>query len=189
MERLLRELISESHKIHNELNVANAIKMVEKIYELKDNSNKLLFIGNGASNTIASHASLDYMNQTGILCICANDPAALTAYSNDFGYEKSFERFAKLSYKDGDILICISSSGNSENVIRAAGYVKQRGGCVISFTGFKKDNKLNEISDISFWVNSLKYNIVESIHNLWISLICDVLASRFPKVGTHGIIL
>ena len=109
---------------------------------------------------------------------------------DDFGYVHAFERYIKINFKEEDILVCISSSGNSENIVKAANCVLNKGGNVVSFTGFDENNKISKISTMNFWVDSKIYNIVESIHNLWLAMICDVLTNLMKdSVGTHGIIL
>lgn len=171
-----------------DLDMNKAIEFASKVFNFRESGNKVIFMGNGASYTIANHAALDYMGQTGVITICATDPAVLTAFSNDFGYDNALQRFTQLNYRDGDILVCISSSGNSPNVVNAAEYVKSIGGTVVSFTGFNSDNKLSKIADTNFWVDSKYYNVVESIHNLWLAMICDLMIEWMGDgVGVHGI--
>lgn len=184
---VLKDRLQESISIAGSLDRGKALRFVKEVWNLKP-FNKLIFVGNGASNTIANHAALDYMSQMGKQTVSVNDPAVLTAFSNDFGYENVFERYIKINYRKGDILVCVSSSGNSENVIRAASYVMGEGGFVVAFTGFDKDNKLSKIATMNFWVDSKNYNVVESVHNLWLAVICDVLTDRMgDKVGVHGL--
>jgi len=184
----LKERTEETHKRVMDLDFELAVEFANEVKKLAGKNNKLIFMGNGASNTIASHGSLDYMNQTGIKSICLNDPAIITAFANDFGYDMAWERYTKINWEKGDILICISSSGNSPNVVKSAEYVKSQGGNVIAFTGFNIDNKLSKIANKNFWVNSKHYNVVEAIHNLWVAMICDLLIEQFGKqVGFHGL--
>lgn len=165
-----------------------AVEFANEVYALKGTTNKVIFMGNGASYTIANHAALDYMSQTGVQTVCAADQAVLTAFANDFGYDEALKRFAQINYCPGDILVCVSSSGNSPNVVNAAKYVKSIGGNVVSFTGFSKDNELSKVADKNFWVDSDKYNVVESIHNLWLAMICDLMIEWMgDEVGVHGI--
>ena len=165
-----------------------AINLAKDVFNLKSTNNKVIFIGNGASNTIANHAALDYMGQTGVTTMSVNDPAVLTAFANDFGYEKVFERFVKINFNEGDILVAVSSSGNSPNVVNAVKYVNSIGGKTYCLSGFDKDNELSQICENNLWVNNKKYNIVESVHNLWLAMVCDLLIDWMGnKVGIHGI--
>jgi D-sedoheptulose 7-phosphate isomerase len=185
----LRTRNEEALKVGSQLDYELALQFAEDVFKLRGTSNKVFFIGNGASNTIANHAALDYMSQTGIQTVCVNDAAILTAFSNDFGYDQVFSRYLKINYKPGDILVAVSSSGNSPNVLNAVNYMNNVGGTVYGFSGFSRVNKLAVLSKKnSFWANSKKYNVVESVHNLWLAMICDLLIEWMgEEVGVHGI--
>jgi D-sedoheptulose 7-phosphate isomerase len=185
----LVDRLSTAKSLVESLDTKTAMRFASEAWGLRTSGGKLFFMGNGASHTIASHAALDYMSQTGIQTVCVSDPAVLTAFSNDFGYENALERFVKIAYKPGDILVCISSSGNSENVVNAAKYVSGASGKLYVFTGFDMDNELNSIASCNrMWVDSDCYNIVESIHNMWLAMICDVLSCWMGSaVGPHGL--
>jgi len=184
----LKNRVQDAARASLNLELTSAYEFAEKIFELRKSGKKAIFMGNGASYTIANHAALDYMSQLGIQTLCAADQAVLTAFANDFGYDHALERYCKINYKKGDILVCVSSSGNSPNVVNAAKWVKAQGGTVVTFTGFEQDNKLSEIASSNFWVNSKVYNIVESVHNLWLAMICDLMIEWMGDgVGTHGI--
>ena len=164
------------------------IEAKEIVLKARENKNKIIFIGNGASNLIASHGALDYINQLGIKTSSVNDAGFITAAANDFGYEKIFERYIHLYAEKGDIIISISSSGKSKNVIDAAKLAKKKKCSVITFTGFDQDNDLKKVGDLNFWVNSHSYNQVESIHNNWLVTICDLITKdEKEKIGNHGL--
>ena len=78
----------------------------------------------------------------------------------------------------GDLLVLISVSGESENLLKGLSYAKENGMKTISFSGFGESNSLKTGSDISLWVNSKSYNIVESIHTVWITLIIDLIVGK-----------
>jgi D-sedoheptulose 7-phosphate isomerase len=75
----------------------------------------------------------------------------------------------------GDVVILISSSGESKNMINAARFTKKNKNLLITFTGFNKNNQLKNIGDVNFWVNSKIYNIVESIHQSWLLMLVDYI--------------
>jgi D-sedoheptulose 7-phosphate isomerase len=188
MNNFLESRLSDVAKASMDLDYELATEFAKKIMEMRDSNNKMIFIGNGASETIANHAALDYMNQTGVYSVCVNDPAVLTAFSNDFGYDRVFERFVRMAYKEGDILVAVSSSGNSPNVVNAVKYVEEIGGNAYCFSGFSNDNALMQTCKNNFWVDSKVYNVVESIHNLWLAMICDQLIEWMgAEVGVHGL--
>lgn len=164
----------------------NLLEFKEIILKVKDNNNKIIFAGNGASNTIGNHGSLDFMGQLGIPTININDGGYLTAAANDFGYDNVFKRTIDISGKKGDLLVLISSSGRSPNVINAAKGALSKGMDVVTFSGFKSDNPLRELGSVNFYVDSDEYNIVESIHNAWLVSTVDLIIKDM-NVGIHGI--
>lgn len=172
----LKEYISQYIELLQNFEVSEQIiKAHSEIIKANNNGNKIVFAGNGASAAIASHAALDFKKQAGINTLSFNDTALITAFSNDFGYERWVEKAIEYYCKKGDIAILISSSGKSLNIINAAKYSKQNKIFVISFSGFEEDNLLQQYGDISFWVKSKAYNIIENIHQIWLMIICDLI--------------
>ena len=166
----------------------NLLKFKTLINQVKKGAAKIVLCGNGASNTIGTHAAIDFLNQLGIPSFSINDGGFLTAAANDFGYENIFERAVNLLLKKSDLLICISSSGSSLNVINAARKAKKLGAHVVTFSGFDSDNLLKTLGDINFYVRSNEYNIVESIHNAWLVCVVDLIIAENPdSVGIHGL--
>jgi len=140
---------------------SNILKIIKN---LKDSSNKLIFIGNGGSAAIASHQSIDYWKNGNIPAISFNDPSLLTCLSNDYGYEFVFEKPINMFGKKGDVLIAISSSGESENILTAVESAKKEGIIVITLSGFSKSNPLRNYGDLNFFVPSKVYGFVEITH-------------------------
>ncbi len=139
-------------------------------------SNTIHIFGNGGSATIASHFSMDLTNNTNLKCLSYNDPAIITCFSNDFKYENWVARsIIKYGRKD-DIVILISSSGKSKNMIKGIKAARNKKfKSIISFTGFNKKNYLNQNSDISFWVNSKKFNLIENSHQFYLLMVVDLM--------------
>jgi len=159
----------------------------DMILEARNNNKTVYFAGNGASTTIASHAALDYTNQLAIRCHAMNDPNFITCFANDFGYEDFMERTVKLYADTDDIVVLVSSSGQSQNAINAALRAHKKGCKVVTFTGFKADNPLRQMGDLNFWLDSGDYNVVESIHMIWLVMVCDMIADREKEyIGLHG---
>jgi len=162
-------------KFDNFDDIINAKSMMLRT---KENSGKLMFAGNGASASIANHASLDFTKQGNINSVNFNESAFITAFANDFGYENWLKKAVEFYGKKEDTLVLISSSGTSENIVRAAEYAKGNDINVITFTGFSCENALAKIGDINFWVDSRAYNIIEGIHQIWLLSICDLIIGR-----------
>ncbi|MEM0230919.1 MAG: SIS domain-containing protein [Candidatus Woesearchaeota archaeon] len=141
----------------------NAERMGKTIY----------FIGNGGSAAIATHFACDIgkgtkkANKMFKAISLADNLSTFTAYANDLGYEHVFSKQLENVLNKDDILVSISSSGNSPNIINAVEYAKKVGAKTISFVGFD-GGKLKEISDITLWIPTEhgEYEIVEDIHEI-----------------------
>jgi len=156
----------------------NIILAKEMILKTKKDKGKLIFAGNGASASIANHASLDFTKQGKINSVNFNESAFITAFSNDYGYENWVQKAFEFYAKKEDTAVLISSSGNSQNIVNAAKYAKENGINVITFTGFSNSNPLKAIGDINFWLDSKAYNIIEGVHQLWLLSICDLIIGK-----------
>ena len=120
----------------------NLILTKELFEATSKNGNKVIFSGNGASAAIASHAALDFTKQGKIKSSTFHDSALITAYSNDYGYEKWLAKVLESHMHKGDSLVLISVSGESPNIIEAAKYAKYKGIKLVTFTGKNENNSL-----------------------------------------------
>ena len=139
---------------------------------------KIICVGNGGSAAMASHVSVDFTKVAGVRAINFNEADLITCFANDYGYEKVFEKAIEFYGDSGDLLILISSSGSSENVLNAARLANELDISVITFTGFKNDNPLRKLGDINFWVDCKSYNIVEMTHHIWLLSIVDYIVGK-----------
>ncbi len=137
--------------------------------------NKVIIAGNGGSAAMASHVSVDFTKVAKIRTINFNESDLLTCFSNDYGYEKVFEKCVEFYGDKNDMLILISSSGNSPNVVNAAKYCNLSDINVVTFTGFGNDNKLKSLGKINLWVDSKAYNIVEMTHHIMLLSVVDYI--------------
>jgi len=156
------------------------IKSYEILVKTQKEKRDVYIIGNGGSAAIASHAVIDFMNVGKISASTLHDSATLTCMANDYGYENAFSNIVKLTLKPHDILIAISSSGQSKNIINAVESAKKIGSIVITLSGFDSVNNLREMGDINFWCNSKDYGMVEIAHQF----ILHNMADRF--MGTKS---
>ena len=155
-------------------NDSSILILRDAIYETHLNKGKLIFIGNGASASLASHAATDFTKQAKIPSIAFNDHNLITALSNDYGYQKWVAKAIEYYAKPEDMIIFISVSGESINLIEGIDFANKRAISTASLTGSSETNSLRNKSKYSLWVNSKAYNIVESIHTIWITLIIDL---------------
>jgi D-sedoheptulose 7-phosphate isomerase len=153
---------------------------IKVIVEQADKRKKIIFIGNGGSAAIASHQSVDYWKNGGMRAIAFNDTSLLTCIGNDYGYPFVFEKPIELFADPGDVLIAISSSGNSENITNGAKMAKKKGLCLITLSGFKTDNPLRSLGDINFYVPAPTgaYGFVEIAHLAVCHAILDAIVDR-----------
>jgi D-sedoheptulose 7-phosphate isomerase len=140
---------------------------------------KLMFIGNGASAAISSHMATDFWKTGGMRALAFNDPAGLTCIGNDFGYPHLFEKPVEMFADKGDVLVAISSSGRSENILRAVRAARERGCKVLTLSGFSPDNPLKKLGDGNFHVPVESYGLVEVLHHSICHCLLDaIVASR-----------
>jgi len=174
--------------LNNDEIISALCDIASVIREVRNSNKTVYFAGNGASTTIASHAALDYTNQLAVKCHAMNDPNFITCFANDFGYDDFMSRTAKLYCGQDDVVILISSSGESPNVIAAAKTAREKGCKVITLSGFNSENALRTLGDINLWLDSTQYNVVECIHMIWLVMVCDLIVSEeSDKVGLHGV--
>ncbi|MBF0519656.1 MAG: SIS domain-containing protein [Nitrospirae bacterium] len=136
---------------------------------------KVMFIGNGGSAAIASHMAIDFWKNGRIKATVFNDPSLLTCIANDYGYEFVFEKPIEMFADNGDVLIAISSSGSSKNILNGADMAVKNSCPVITLSGFKPDNPLRKKGGINFYVPSNVYGIVEVAHQYICHLILDTI--------------
>jgi D-sedoheptulose 7-phosphate isomerase len=149
------------------------IKQLKNSIPIFKKSQRIFFIGNGGSNSICSHMMEDFMKIAKKQTFSFSDPALITCFSNDFGYEFSMSEWLKIMWSDGDLLVAISSSGNSDNINNAVDLVKGRGGIVVTLTGFDYGNRLSKKGIENFHLSVANYGIVECFHQTILHIILD----------------
>ena len=141
---------------------------------LKEKKNKIFFFGNGASASFANHMALDFSKNGMILSRSLSDSALLTALSNDYSFEDAFVEFLKIeNISKHDLVITISSSGNSSNIVNVLQFCNTNEIKTLSFSGLKKNNKSVLLSNYSAYVPMKTYGMVECIHQILLHLILD----------------
>jgi D-sedoheptulose 7-phosphate isomerase len=150
---------------------------VSMILDQQKAGGRVYFIGNGASAAISSHQSADFTKAGRVPAHCFNDPALLTCMGNDYGYKHVFEKPVELFMGAADILVAISSSGKSENILRAVRMAKHKSSRVITLSGFEAVNPLRALGDLNFYVPSREYGHCEVAHHSICHCILDTLIS------------
>jgi D-sedoheptulose 7-phosphate isomerase len=152
---------------------AAMVAMVGMLKELRSGGGRLYIVGNGGSAGVASHAATDFLNVAKLRAMTLHDPSLLTCMSNDFGYEVAFARILATLASPGDVLIAISSSGQSANIRNVAAEMRKLGGKTVTLSGFKRDNPLRALGELNFWLDSTDYGMVEIGHQFVLHNIAD----------------
>lgn len=159
----------------NKDSLDSAVLELNKVFKL---GQKVILVGNGGSAAMASHVAVDLTKAAGIRAINFNEADLITCFANDYGYENWVLEALKAYSDPGDLLILISSSGQSKNILNAASIAKKLGLTLVTFSGFQSDNPLRNKGDINFWADSKSYNVVEMTHHVWLLAIVDAWIER-----------
>ena len=172
-------LIEASGKSGKKLKFTEAAdRMLVLALTCKTDRKKVMFIGNGGSAAIASHAAVDFWKNAGIRAITFNDAPLLTCVSNDYGYEHVFEKPVEMFADKEDLLVAISSSGKSQNIINGVKAAQNKGCRIVTLSGFSKENPLRKMGEINFYVPARHYGHVEIIHKSICHYVYDMTMER-----------
>ena len=153
-------------------------KSVELIKSTNKNDKKVYIVGNGGSASIASHVSVDFAKVSKIKSATFNNANLITCFANDYDYENWVTEAIKAYCDNGDLLILISSSGTSKNIVNAANYCKVNNLNLITFSGFDKDNPLSKTGNVNFHIKSSDYNFIEMSHHIILVALVDIFAKN-----------
>ena len=173
---------SEGQQVANATDVIN--KIISLLAETKKRGGKVMWIGNGGSAAIASHGAIDYWRTAEIKSVCFNDGALLSCIGNDFGYASVFQKPLELFADAGDVLVAISSSGQSANIINGVKAARGKGCTVISLSGFLPSNPLRQLGDFNFYAPSSHYGYVELAHSVLCHSFLDLYMDRIKGEPT-----
>ena len=166
-------------KIIQNLDIKKISQIEEMILKTKKKGGRVIICGNGGSSATASHVAVDLSLNGNIKTINFNEYDLITCFANDFGYENWVKKSLEIYANKNDLLILLSCSGNSKNLVNANLFAKKKGIKTITFTGCKKVNKLNKIkNNINLWIDSNKYNVIEIIHHMILLNIIDSLIKK-----------
>jgi D-sedoheptulose 7-phosphate isomerase len=159
--------------------------LIEKIAAARDifvtakqQGGRVAIIGNGGSAAIASHIAIDLAKNGKVPATCFNDGAQITCLANDYGFEHWLAHAVRLNLRSGDVLVAISSSGKSRNILEGVKAARELGLKVVTLSGFLPDNPLCSLGDVNFWADSRAYNIVETAHQFWLMSIIDLIIGK-----------
>ena len=146
---------------------------MSNVPQIKSKKCKQHFVGNGASMAFTNHMALDWTKNGKVISCCYSSAALLTAIVNDLGYDETFSAAIDWYGQPGDLLITISSSGNSKNIINAIKIAHKKKIKVVTFSGLRPDNLSRKLGDLNFYVPAKTYGIVECAHQVLLHLWLD----------------
>ncbi len=129
----------------------------EQTLRIRTSKNRVFFIGNGASASMASHFAADLAKNGKVLTEIFTDLSLITAIANDISYEQVFSEPFRWKMAEGDVLVAISSSGNSPNVIRGAETARELGGTVVTLSAMNAENALRKLGNMNFYIPARTY--------------------------------
>ena len=156
----------------------NLLSAVDVIRRTKTEGKKIILIGNGGSAAVAEHMAIDFTKNAGLRAMTISGSPQLTTFANDYGYEHVYSKGIEAYADKGDVLLAISSGGESPNILNAVQAAQKMGCKVITFSAFEPHNSLRKMGDINLHVPSHAYGYVEIIHNLLIHFINDKIIGK-----------
>lgn len=146
---------------------------------VREQEGVVFFVGNGASSSMCSHFALDVGKNARFRTQMFSDAALLTALGNDLCFEQIFVEPLQRNARPGDMLVAVSSSGNSPNIVAAATAARQAGLRVVTLTGMSPANRMRGLGDLNFWVDANAYGMVETAHAAILHHWTDRLVARY----------
>lgn len=161
--------------------INSSFNETKKIIDIKDiflktkKKNKIIICGNGGSAATASHVAVDLSKNANIRAINFNEADLITCLSNDYGYKNWMSAAINLYADKNDVVVLLSCSGKSPNIVNAAKLAKKKKLKLITFSGIDKNNPLIKQNKrgINIWTNSKAYNQIEIIHHMILLTIID----------------
>lgn len=156
-------------------------RIVALIEATRRDGHKIMLIGNGGSAAIVSHMQNDLCKCVGARAFVFDGQPLLTALANDDGYESVFEAPVKLWTQAGDLMIAVSSSGQSPNILRGVAAAAERGCRIVTLSGFQPTNALRTLGELNVYVAADTYGYVEMTHSILGHCITDFAAVSRPS--------
>lgn len=154
------------------------LDIADRFHKAHAAGGKVIMVGNGASAAMASHQAFDYWKNGKIRAMAMNDAVLLTGSGNDFGYPRVFSAPMEMFATKDDVVVAISSSGKSENILNAAREGRRTGCFVVTLSGFGTNNPLRSLGDINIYLENPTYGQVELGHETILHSLLDWIISQ-----------
>ena len=174
----LKQYNKSIYELINNVNANLIEQSVQLIQRSIHNKSKVYIVGNGGSASIASHVSVDFAKVARVPSSTFNNYNLITCFANDYGYENWVVEAIKAYTNINDLIILISSSGTSKNIVNAAQYCKDNNIDLITLSGFTKDNPLSTLGNVNFHIESTEYNYIEMSHHIILLALVDIFAKK-----------
>ncbi|SVA43141.1 uncharacterized protein METZ01_LOCUS95995 [marine metagenome] len=174
----LKQYNKSIYELINNVNANLIEQSVQLIQRSIHNKSKVYIVGNGGSASIASHVSVDFAKVARVPSSTFNNSNLITCFANDYGYENWVVEAIKAYTNKNDLMILISSSGTSKNIVNAAQYCKDNNIDLITLSGFTKDNPLSMLGNVNFHIESTEYNYIEMSHHIILLALVDIFAKK-----------
>lgn len=176
------QLLSVSRGEAGNIPVDDAFGMwIDMTIRIREQKRTIFLIGNGASASMASHVAADLAKNGHVHTEVFSDLSLITAIANDLSYDEVFAEPLRRRMKSGDMLVAISSSGQSVNVLKAAEEARKRDGVVVTLSAMKSDNSLTSKGDLNFYVPASTYGLAETCHAAILHHWIDKISERNPQ--------
>ena len=183
---LLQRTIARNRQ-GQEISIAEGMRLwVAMAKTIKYCGKKVFFIGNGASAAMASHIAADIYKNAWVKTRTFNDLSLLTALGNDISFDKIYSEPLRRSAQEGDMLVAISSSGNSSNIVEATKVAQSQRVKIVTISGMSQDNAIHKMGDINFWVNAKEYGHIETAHAGILHYWTDRLVEAHQEEATNA---
>jgi len=151
---------------------------VSLIDKCRNNDGKIYIVGNGGSASMASHVSVDFAKVARVPSATFNNSNLITCFANDYGHDNWVSEAIKAYTNKNDMLILISSSGTSKNIVNAASYCNKNNIPLVTLSGFKNENPLSKLGNVNMHIESENYNFIEMSHHIILVSIVDIFAQK-----------
>ena len=155
-------------------------------HQVQASQKTIYLVGNGASASMASHMAADFSKNCECRSMAFNDIALMTAVSNDISYDQCFATPLSRFAQAGDLLVTISSSGNSPNIVKAIEMAKSMNLRVVTLSGMKPDNASRQLGDINFYIPATTYGLIETCHqallHCWLDTFLEIKKGHPPSL-------
>ena len=173
-----KEYNKSIYDLLNKIDTRCIDQSVNLINDCHNIGGKVYLVGNGGSSSIASHVSVDFAKVANISSDTFNNTNLITCFANDYGHDNWVVEAIKAYMQKNDMIILISSSGTSLNMINAAQYCKEKSIPLITLSGFSIGNPLSKLGNINMHVQSESYNFIEMSHHIILVSIVDIFVQK-----------